>query len=280
MLVVFKVLCSKLKLKHPHKKYNSQRKATVYKCPGSALYYIIPLKHPMEAIKKMYMSAVGSEKVVESVDAVEQYGATGPPPPLSPSASMTGVDPGARDRYVAMKRARVPDEEIGSEVNAGNTDEAAHRMKQAKRLATAKKNKKKANKHLIQKTTFKAIMNELIGPEMTVSAEACRILHGESERYLSSIFENAQVLSRLNGRKTLSLADFHGVLALQSPSFTDKVALLRKSHSFMERPEQGPGEAVQSDSEDADEEHEEEEGQVCSESSDSQSDKTENAPIN
>ena len=228
----------------------------------------------MEAIKKMYLSAVGSEKVVESVDAVEQYGATGPPPPLSPSAPITGVDPEARDRYIAMKRARVP------KANAGNTDETAHRAKQAKRLATAKKNKKKANKHLIQKTTFKAIMNELIGPEMTASAEACRILHGESERYLSSIFENAQVLSRLNGRKTLSLADFHGVLALHAPSFTDKVALLRKSHSFMERPEQGPGEAVQSDSEDADEEHEEEEGQVCSESSDSQSDKTENAPVN
>ena len=197
--------------------------------------YIRSLNETMETIKKMYMSAkttaVGSGSE-ETMDAAQQFGQTGPPPPLSQPPPMAAVDPDARSRYLAMKRARVPDEDHENE-------DKSKQAKQAKR-----KSKDKANKHLIQKTTFKAIINELIGSEMNVSADACRILHNEGEKYLSSIFENAGVLSRLNGRKTVSLADIHGVLALQCPNFADKVAILRKSKSFMDLSENSADVAV------------------------------------
>ena len=192
----------------------------------------------------------------ETMDAVQQFGQTGPPPRLSQPPPMAVVDPEARSRYLAMKRARVPDE-----------DDKSKRAKHAKHAKHAKrKNKDKANKHLIQKTTFKAIINELIGSEMNVSADACRILHNEGEKYLSSIFENAEVLSRLNGRKTVSLADIHGVLALQCPSFADKVAILRKNNSFMERPEGSSDVADDADADaddDDEEEHSDEAEDVC-----------------
>ena len=247
-------------------------------------------QHLMQTIKRMY-AALCSEN---NMDVDQQFGQTGPPPPLTRSGPECAlghgrgheVDPQLRNRYLALKRARLPDDEDEDEDETeaedldldqeldqaldethGGASARHHEKKQALPAArkckkSKKKKRRKGSKHLIQKTTFKAIVNEFVGPDMTVAANACRLLHNEAELYLSTIFENAQVLAQLNGRKTVSLADLHGVLALQCPNFTEKVAILRKNPSFMQALTCAEHDATKGsdvEEEDADDEEEEEE---------------------
>ena len=170
----------------------------------------------METIKKMYRSATKPEMKQEP-----RVGDTGPAPPLNEPSSakrpgVVSINPVVRQQYLAMKRERLPDEE------------AQKQQKQSK-----KKRKKNVNKHCIQKTTFKSIVNEISGSDITIASEACRLLQLEGEKYLSSVFEDAEVLSRLNGRKTVSLADIRGVLALACNNIADKKKILVKDPNFM-----------------------------------------------
>lgn len=138
------------------------------------------------------------------LEEVDEALKTGPAPPLPSKAD--------RAKYLSIKRRRLPDSD-----NDGTPKRRA---------------KKSAHKHCIQKTTIKAIIKEIIGNDMTVSAEAERILHQVSENELTTMFENAEILSKLNGRKTVSLSDIRGVLALKATSFAEKKKILLKDQAF------------------------------------------------
>lgn len=172
---------------------------------------------------------------------------TGPAPPLAPTQAQ-------REKYLSMKRARI-DEDTGSAKQKGS--------KKVK-----KSSKKSKDKHCIQKTTMKAIIKELIGNDMTISADAERILHQVGEDHLTEMFENAEILSKLNGRKTVSLPDVRGVLALNAENFVAKKAILLQDdtfHSLGSTPTEDPSsETAHAETSDADslkssEEEEEEE---------------------
>ena len=211
----------------------------------------------MEALKKI--CRLSSNSTPEAEEKPNQFSETGPPPILDNEVDLDmnmevdfdmnviADDLGltrhpnevTRQVYLSMKHKQIPDEvddNVDDKVEDAGPE--AKRKKNSKTSADRRQTKKKkrdANKLCIQKTAIKALVKEFITNGITVSAEAERILHTVGEQYLTQVFENAQVLSTLNGRKTVSLADLRGVLALACTSSIEKQAVLAKDAHFCTR---------------------------------------------
>lgn len=95
-----------------------------------------------------------------------------------------------------------------------------------------KRARKSSFNNTIHKSTFSAIVKELVGPDLNVRAEAMLTLHEEAERYLQEVFEKAGILCQLRGCKTVGPSDLRGVQALAAPCFVEKKAILARDPAF------------------------------------------------
>lgn len=147
------------------------------------------------------------------------------------------------------------DDECNSlgELEDESIDELVRSMKRKRVHAYVQKKQKAARTLLatgdrlcVQKSAMSAMVKEILGPDLNVSAEAGRILHIVSEAYLSELFEKSYILSRLNGRKTVNLSDIRGTLALGASCFKERQAILEKEPTFQREENTETGEAEES----------------------------------
>lgn len=116
------------------------------------------------------------------------------------------------------------EEDDDQEVSSSDTS-AQPSAKRAKRSSM-----NKTERPLIQKTVFKAIINEMLSTydaDLTISTQALNTLRIVAEQYLSEFFGQAAVLAELNGRQTVSLVDIVALRAIFAKSAQEIDAILQ-----------------------------------------------------
>ena len=89
-----------------------------------------------------------------------------------------------------------------------------------------KRKRPQTQKFAIQKTSFRHLVNEIIGPDMHIASNALDTLRVVAEQEMVNFFEDAQIVASLNKRKTVNEVDVKVVKALRATKFLERKRIL------------------------------------------------------